>query len=94
MHPTRLTLQRVRDRGLTVELLYGGLDLYRYVTERAGVASARELARAARGSTSPHPCERALRLLSSFVEPVLDGAATWEQAKQHLDRLEWQQNGN
>jgi len=90
----KLTLQRVRDRGLTVEFLYGGLETYRFAAERAGMAFARELAKVARASESQHPCERALRLLSSFVQLVLDGHASWDEAERYLDKLAWQQNAN
>jgi hypothetical protein len=94
MFESSLTLWRVRDRGLTVEFLYGGLETYRFAAERAGMAFARELAKVARRSESLHPCERALRLLSSFVQPILDGQASWDDAKEYLDKLMWQQNAN
>ena len=94
MFEDKLTLRQVRDRDLEVEFLYGGLVTYRFCAEEKGIAFAKQLAQVARGSTSLHPCERALRLLSSFVQPVLDGHASWVEAEEYLDKLMWQQNAN
>jgi len=94
MLQTRLTLERVHSRNLEVEFLYGGLELYRITAESRGIGSVRDLIRQIRRARVTHPCERALQVLVDLVETVLDGQATWDEARQYLDRLAWQQNSN
>jgi len=94
MLQTQLTLQKVRSRGIDAELLYGGLDFFKMAVNACGVASVRELTRQLRRARPAHPCERALLLLIELVIPVMEGRATWEEAREHLDKLTWQQNSN
>jgi hypothetical protein len=94
MLQTRLTLQKLRSRGIEAELLYGGLGFFRMVVNACGADSVRAMIRHVKRATPRHPCEHALQLLTDLVIPVLDGHVTWDEARQHLDQLTWQQNSN
>ncbi len=94
MLQTRLTLQKLRSRGIEAELLYGGLEFFRMAVNVSGVTQVRELIRQIKRARPRHQCEHALQLLIDLVIPVLEGHATWEEAREYLDKLTWQQNSN
>ena len=89
-----LTLQKLRSRGIEAELLYGGLEFFRMAANVSGAASVREMIRHIKRATPRHQCEHALQLLTALVIPVLEGTATWDEAREYLDKLVWQQNAN
>jgi hypothetical protein len=94
MLQSKLTLQKLRSRGIEAELLYGGLEFFRMAMETCGADSVREMARYIKRATPRHHCEHALQLLVDLVAPVLEGHATWDEARQYLDKLTWEQNSN
>jgi hypothetical protein len=94
MLKSKLTLQKLRARGIDAELLYGALDFFAIVVDAFGVSQVQDLMDQIKGGVAMHPCEHAMQLMVDVLTPVLEGSASWAEAKEYLDRLASQQNSN